>query len=423
MGETVSIGGPAEAPPPAGPVAVPMAAPLSASLSAPADRGPAAADPDRRSVRRSRIAVGAIFTLHGATNGSYAGRLPWLENHLHATPGVLGAVMIAQGAGALLASPATGAIGRRLRPRTRMRMFALAWTGSLALPALMPDVWTLAAVLLGFGAAAGCLDVAMNSMAVQVERRAGTSILSGLHGLWSVGVILGSVAGGLSADLGIGAPIQFLVTAALLSAIAIPVCGMVPADEPEGVRVDPPRYALPTKPLLVIGIVAFCAVFAEGASDNWCAVYLTRVAHTSAATGAYCLTAFSIAMAAGRLSGDAIVRRFGAGATVRVGGVLTFFGAVLVVAARGPGLAFAGFAAIGLGIATVVPLSIAAAGRTGLDSASSVAGMTTIVYAGSLMAGPVVGGLGSAVSLPFAFCVVALGAIGIALGSRAVAVR
>ena len=420
MGETLWAGGPAEAGVPARPAAGPG--------RAPADRDPAAAGPDRRAVRRARIAVGALFVVHGATAGSYASRLPWLENHLHASPGVLGAVMIAQGAGALLASPATGAIGRRLRPRARMLMLALAWTGSLALPALMPDVWALAAVLFGFGAAAGCLDVAMNSLAVQVERRAGTSILSGLHGLWSVGVIIGSVAGGLSADLGIGAPVQFLATAVLLSAIAIPVCGMLPLDEPSAEtaqtgRVDPPRYALPTRPLLVIGIVAFCAVFAEGASDNWCAVYVTRVVHTSAATGAYCLTAFSIAMAAGRLSGDAAVRRFGASATVRAGGVLTFLGAALVVAARSPGLAFAGFAAVGLGIATVVPLAIAASGRTGSDTAASVAGMTTIVYAGSLMAGPVVGGLGSAVSLPFGFSTLVLGAAGIVLGSRAVGAR
>jgi fucose permease len=404
-GGTVPVGDPAEIPLAVRPAAV------------------GAAAPGRGSVRRARLAVGAIFVLHGATTGSYASRLPWLENHLHATPGVLGAVMIAQGAGALLASPATGAIGRRLSPQARMRMLALAWTGSLALPALMPDVWALAAVLFGFGAAAGCLDVAMNSLAVQVERRAGRSIMSGLHGLWSVGVIVGSVAGGVSADVGIGAPVQFLVTAAVLSALAIPVCGMVPVDGPEDAAAGPPRYALPTRPLLVIGVVAFCAVFAEGASDNWCAVYLTRVEHTTAATGAYCLTAFSIAMAAGRLSGDAAVRRFGAAATVRAGGVLTLLGAVLVVAAHGPGPAFAGFAAVGLGIATVVPLAIAASGRTGTDPAASVAGMTTIVYGGSLMAGPVVGGLGSAVSLPFGFSTLVLGAAGIVLGSRAVGAR
>jgi MFS family permease len=108
--------------------------------------------------------------------GSYAGRLPWLETHLHATPGVLGAVMIGQAAGAMLAAPATGAVVRRLGAKAGMRALLTWWTAWLALPALMPSAWTLAPVLLGFGAAAGCADVAMNTHGVHIERRAGRSL-------------------------------------------------------------------------------------------------------------------------------------------------------------------------------------------------------------------------------------------------------
>jgi MFS family permease len=122
-------------------------------------------------------------------------------------------------------------------------------------------------------------------------------------------------------------------------------------------------------------------------------------------------------MAIGRLSGDAIVRRLGPVRAVQIGGVLAVVGAIAIVMARSPWLGIAGFAAMGLGIATGVPLAIAAAGRTGRDADSAVAGITSITYSAGLLAGPSVGALGSAVSLPFAFGVVAVLSVGIVLSA------
>jgi fucose permease len=373
------------------------------------------------SVRRGRIAVSAIFAVHGAVQGSYAGRLPWLQNHIHAAPGILGAVMIAQAFGAMLAAPATGMVVNRLGAKAGTRALLIWWTAWLALPALMPNAWTLALSLLGFGAAAGCSDVAMNAHGVRVERRAGKSIMSGFHGLWAVGLICGSAVGGLCAGAGIGAVPEFFVTALLLTVVAVPACSLLPDDDPAESSVPATHYALPSRAILFIGILAFCGVFAEGAADNWSAVYITHVGHASAAVGAYCLTGFAITMAIGRLTGDSVARRFGPVATVRVGGLLAVVGTCLVIAARAQVPAMAGFGLLGLGIATVVPLAIAATGRldADLDANSAVAGVTTIVYAGSLVAGPVIGALGSGVSLPFAFGAVALAAIGITLSARA----
>ena len=92
-------------------------------------------------------------------------------------------------------------------------------------------------------------------------------------------------------------------------------------------------------------------------------------------------------------------------------------GAVAVVAARSPWLGIVGFAALGLGIATGVPLAIAATGRTDQDADSAVAGITSVMYASGLLAGPSIGALGSAVSLPFAFGFVAVLSTGIGLSA------
>lgn len=374
-------------------------------------------------VRRSRIAIGGIFAVHGAIAGSYVGRLPWFQAHIHATPGVLGATMITQTLGALAAMPTAGVIAHRLGAKNGMRVLLALWTTALVLPPFMPGAVTLALALLLFGAAAGVADVAMNAHGVRIERRAGKSIMSGLHGLWAVGMIAGSAIAGLCAQAGIGAPAEFTVTALLFTGFGLAACALLPDDGPAGVDVRPPRYALPGKAILGIGVVGFCGVFAEGAANNWSAVYLTHVSHASAALGAYCVTGFAVTMALGRLSGDAVATRFGPVATVRAGGLLAVAGTALVALSSGTALDLVGFAMVGLGIATVVPLAIAATGRLGTDADAAVAGITTITYAAGLLAGPSVGMLGSAVSLPFAFGAVALVTTGIAVFARTLRVR
>ena len=78
--------------------------------------------------------------------------------------------------------------------------------------------------------------------------------------------------------------------------------------------------------MLIIGLVGFCAVFAEGATADWCAVYLRQILDAGEAQAAVAYSAFALAMAGGRLVGDAVVRRFGAVGTVRVAGVVGIAG-------------------------------------------------------------------------------------------------
>ncbi len=373
--------------------------------------------------RRDRVLIGLVFAVHGTVTGTFASRLPWTAHHVHATAGSLGAVLVTPTLGALVAMPATGRVVHRFGTRGAMRVLLALWTAALALPGLMPNVGLLAVALACYGATAGAADVVMNGYAVRIEERAGKSIMSGLHGMWSVGGIIGALFGALCAGAGISALPEFLVTALILTAVALGTTSLLPVEAAREDRIGPPRFALPAKAVLGIGVVGFCAVFSEGSGSDWSAVYLTGVAHASAAVGAYCVTGFAATMALGRLLGDRVVRRYGPVATVRVGGVIATAGAVVIVLARQPAVGIAGFAALGLGIATVVPLAFAAAGRRGGDTEASVAGIATITYTSGLLAGPSIGALGSAVSLSFAFGVVAVLACGMALGAGALRQR
>ncbi len=371
----------------------------------------------RSDLRRARWAVAAVFLIHGSVTGNFATRIPWIQDHTALSPGQLGLALAFPAIGASLAMPLAGRISHRFGARAALRGLLALWTLSLVLPALSPGLYTLCPALLVYGAASGTADVAMNALGVETEDRLGRPIMSGLHGMWSVGALLGSAAGTVAAHADWDARLHLAGAALVLTLLGALACEGVldlrsaPEEHP------PPRFALPPRSALVIGAVGFCAVFAEGAGLDWSAVYLRDRLGTDPGLAAASTTAFACTMAAARLAGDKVVARFGAVRTVRAGGALAAAGGLLVVLARHPAAAMAGFGLMGLGIAVVVPLAFAAAGRSGPAPSQAIAGVATITYTSGLIAPSAIGGIAQATSLTVSFALVTALACGLVGGA------
>ncbi|MFF4468892.1 MFS transporter [Streptomyces sp. NPDC001599] len=362
----------------------------------------------QREVRHARYAVAAVFAVHGSVTGSFATRVPWIQDHAGVSAGQLGLALAFPALGASLAMPLAGRVTHRFGARAALRGLLALWTLALILPSLAPNLLTLCLALFVYGATAGMSDVAMNALGVETENRLDKSIMSGLHGMWSVGALIGSAAGTLAAHLGTDARTHHLLAAAVLTATGLVACTWVLDLQPAEDEDPPPRFALPPRSALLIGAVGFCAVFAEGASLDWSAVYLRDELEASAGLAAACTTGFTLTMALARLAGDKVVDRFGAVRTVRVSGVLATLGGLLVVAGGHPAVAMTGFALMGLGIAVVVPLCFAAAGRAGSNPSLAIAGVATVTYTSGLVAPSAIGGLAQATSLVVSFGLVTL---------------
>ncbi|WP_217239580.1 MFS transporter [Streptomyces sp. AC555_RSS877] len=370
---------------------------------------------DEVEVRRARYAVAAVFAVHGAVTGSFATRVPWIQDHASVSAGQLGLALAFPALGASLAMPLAGSISHRFGARNALRGLIALWSLSLVLPSLAPNLLTLCLALFVYGATAGMADVAMNALGVDVENRLGRSIMSGLHGLWSAGALIGSAAGTLAAHLGADARLHHVLAAGVLTALGVASCAWVLDLQPGEDEEPPPRFALPPRSALLIGAVGFCAVFAEGASLDWSAVYLRDRLEASPGLAAACTTGFTLTMAIARLVGDKVVDRYGSVRTVRVGGVLATAGGLLIVLASHPAAAMAGFALMGLGIAVVVPLCFAAAGRSGPNPSLAIAGVATITYTSGLVAPSAIGGIAEATSLTVSFGLVTVLACGLVL--------
>ncbi|MEY9871456.1 MFS family permease [Streptacidiphilus sp. MAP12-33] len=374
-------------------------------------------------LRRARISVAAVFAIHGAASGSFATRIPWIKDHLHLSAGQLGLALVAPAIGSFLSMPLAGRILHALGHRAGNRLLITLFAAALALPALAPNLPLLVLALFAYGACAGVADVAMNAQAVEVEARLGRSVMSGLHGMWSVGGLLGSAVGVAATAAAVPGPAHLAVVAAALVVLALPACQGLLDVRPEPEEEAPPRFTLPPRSALAIGLVGFCAVFAEGAGGDWSGVYLRTVANAAPAVAAASYTAFACTMAIARLSGDAAVRRFGAVPTTRVSGALAAAGGVLVVTATSAVQAIGGFALLGIGIAVVVPLCFAAAGHSGDNPSRSIAGVATITYTSGLVAPATVGAIAEATSLRVSFVVVTALTLGLIAGARLLAPR
>jgi len=354
-------------------------------------------------IRATRL----IFLVSGLGMAAWAPMVPYAKARLGLDEAELGLLLLAFGGGSMASMPLVGLLTHRFGSRRVICVGGLMLCLALPLLAIAPGAATLALGLLYFGAALGAVDVAMNAHAVEVERRDGRSLMSGFHGLFSIGGLGG--AAGMSLLLALGMP---LATAAVAVSVllAVVVATQWPSliDEPDGAGERAAAFGMPRGIVLVLGLLCFISFLAEGSMLDWSAVFLRDVRGFSAASAGIGYAAFSVAMALGRLTGDWIVARFGPVLTVRLGACTAAAGFLLASMLAWPPAALIGFVLVGLGAANIVPVMFGAAGRLpGTSPGMAIATVTTLGYAGLLSGPALIGFLAQISSLAVALSAVA----------------
>jgi MFS family permease len=369
-----------------------------------------------------RAAVAAAFLIHSTVSGTWAPRLPAIKESLGLSDGELGTALVGLAIGLVAGTRVAGAPIDRFGSRPVMRAGFPLLAATLLLPGLAGTAPTLFLALLVLGFASGALDVAMNAQGIEVERRLGRPILSGLHGLWSVGLGLGAGAAALAAAAVLDPLPHFAIVAAVLAlASLVFLRGLLAAEH--HVREEHEREALVTVrwtvPLVLLGVIAFCSFVGEGSASDWSAVYMTQELGTSQAVGALAFAAFAVTMAAARFAADPLRTRLGNVSLVRGGSLVAAAGLGAALLIHEPAAGIAGFAVLGLGLAPVVPIAFSAAGDLDPRATGRLVGrVATIGYVGSV-AGPImIGWLAEATSLRTSLGLVVLLSVAIAVSAR-----
>jgi MFS family permease len=362
--------------------------------------------------RRARAAVTAIFLLNGLLYGAWAARIPAIRDRLALSDGELGLALACIPIGAIAAMPLAGAIAAHTGSRRATRgAFAVACLGT-GVVALAPSLPALCALALLLGLGMGSLDVSMNIHGVAVERRYGRPILAGFHAAFSFGGLAGAGIGALVAAAAVDARVHLAVTAAVSAAIGLTWSRrFLPGAEDVTAHAEP-VFTRPPRRLWALGALAFACLLIEGASADWSGVYLRSELGTGPGVAALGFTAFSVTMTLGRVFGDRLVERLGSVRLVRAGGTLAACGFGLALLAGAPAAAVAGFACLGAGMSSIVPIVFRAAGHVpGIASGVALAAVSSIGYLGFVTGPPAIGGIAELVGLPGALGVlVALGA-------------
>ncbi|MEU9117311.1 MFS transporter [Streptomyces sp. NPDC048483] len=373
---------------------------------------------------RLRLAITAFFAMDGFLFAGWVVRIPAIKAQTGAGAGTLGLALLGVSAGAVAFMMITGRLCRRFGSHAVTVASGVAMSLSIVLPPLTHSATALGLVLLVFGAAYGSLNVAMNSAAVDLIGALRRPVMPSFHAAFSLGGMLGAGLGGLLAGglsptvhLSLLAATGLLVAAlagrSLLAHPAPSVPERMPASEG---RTGPRR---PGRLVFIFGLIALCTAYGEGAMADWGALHLSQDLAAGPGLAAAGYAVFALAMTAGRLSGTAVVQRFGPARALIAGGATATAGMLLGALAPTAWAACLGFAVAGLGLANIFPVAIARAGEAG--GPGGVAAASTIGYGGMLLGPPAIGFLAEAFTLPLALTTVALlaaVAVAIAYGTR-----
>lgn len=397
-------------------------------------------------VRRARYAVGATFAINGLTFANLVPRYPEIVAELGLTNASFGAAVAAWPLGALLSGLLAGVAVTRWTSRRVIIGASLAMLVLMALVGWTSTWLGLAAVFLCVGLVDALIDIANNAQGLWVQRRLGTSIITGLHGLWSVGAVAGGLIGSLFAGLGLPIRWHLLITGVMLAAaLLVASRWLLVGHEPVSMRHDhrathdhqdaqdhaddhdhsAGHDQQPSRPrfsagvivrLLLIGLVGLAGAAGEDAGNTWGALYLTGSLGATAAVGGAAFVAMQTTMIIGRFAGDPLVNRWGPCNVSRAGGVLTVLGLSLVMVLPTVTWAAIGFGVVGLGIAVLIPLTMHAADELpGLPRGFGLAASGWMMRVGFLLTPPLIGIIADQVGLRWAFVLPAvLGVVSIA---------
>jgi MFS family permease len=356
--------------------------------------------------RRARIGVAALFLTNGALFANLLPRYPEIKTDLQLSNAVYGAAIAAFSGGALVAGLTAGALIRRFHS-SRVAVVCTIGIGVFAVVAgLASSPIVLAAALFIAGASDAVTDVAQNAHGLRVQRNYGRSIINSFHAVWAVGAILGGLMGAAAIALHISRATHLAIAAVVFSAvvvIAYPYLLRGPDhdDHPSartggggaaGVGVYLTLFAMV--------VIAIAGATVEDAGSSWATLYIRDSLGAPGPVAAFGYVALVGFMFVGRLIGDRLVDRFGERAVARAGGFIAAAGMGCALAFPTVPGTIAGFAAAGLGVATLIPAAMHGADQLpGMRPGTGLTAVTWLMRVGFFGAPLIVGVIADATSL------------------------
>jgi MFS family permease len=314
--------------------------------------------------------------------------IPFLAEKLQISEGQIGTALFFGSVGSFVMIPVSNRLTDVLGVGRQSFWGFILYSTSLYGIFSAPTYYWFLAALFYYGMMSSVFAIAVNSLVAEVEKRAGKYIMTGSHGFWSLGGILGASTGGYLAGR-FGMPVIHL-TVLLVILIGAQILLRREYMHVKGEsRKKSERRHTPWRPLLLIALIGMIMMASEGAIADWSGLYLKQVVLVKIELLGLGYAMFAGGMAVGRFSGDALSMRFGSWRLLRSAIALSLLGFALVLTTQTL-VVFGGFLVIGLGFSIIVPeIYRLASNVPGVRAADGISLIAASSNVGFLM-GPVV---------------------------------
>lgn len=374
-------------------------------------------------MKRRQWALYLLFFLPGLGLSSWVTRTPDIRDLIDASPAQMGLVLFGLSIGSMLGILSSARLVSRFGARPVIAagvIMLIAGMPTIAAGTLTGQGMLVAAGLFCFGSGMGSAEVAMNVEGADIERITRKPFLSGLHGFFSLGTVIGASAGIVFTAVGVSVPWHLgSVCAVAVSVFAFAIRGLPPATGRSGgvgdsVSSGRAKSLWSDPRLLLIGVLVLAMALSEGAATDWLPLVVVDGHGFDAASGSLIFTGFAVAMTIGRFAGGWFITRFGRARVFCACALLGALGMGMVIFAENPVLAGSAAVLWGLGTSLAFPLAISAAGDSGPNAAGRVSVVATMGYVAFLVGPPLLGfvaeshGLRGALIVPLALVLVAV---------------
>lgn len=347
-----------------------------------------------QSTARAQLCVTEVFAAHALVFSSWVAHIPDVKSELRLSDGELGNALLGAPLGALVAT----ALCIRLLPRWGSHLLVpitvVGYAASGPLLGLAKSELGLFLALTSVGFFLGGLDVAMNVQAAAVERVAARPIMSRFHGIRSIAVLLGSLVGAVCVSAGVSLTAQMTVIGLILIAAVRPIAGGLVREPTPTARqkAAAPQQFWRNPTVVILSAVAFASFLCEGSASDWSGDYLNRVVGAGPTVAALSYVPFTAVMAVTRFGAPRLYRRVPIRWLLPSLAVFAAAGLSITLITANVVLTLLGFAALGAGVALLVPAAMTAA-YSPIDAGTAIAAVAAIGWVGYLIGPPLIGQL------------------------------
>lgn len=350
---------------------------------------------------QQRFSLSSFFFLSGFFFSTWASRIPTLKMLFDLNEAQLGNLLLAMPVSSLIGLPISGWLVSRFDSRVPLLVSFVFFCVALSLIGYAGNIFVLVAAISLFSFCMRIINISMNTQSLTLQKSYPKKIIGSFHGIWSTGGVAGVGFSTLMLKLDVGIQNHMLIVA-VLGIIAAVYSYRFLLKKDRATRGNKLRLGKPDKFILYLGLLVFFAALCEGGMFDWSGVYFREVVDQEIFTLGYLI--FMIFMAVSRFFSDRVIERVGMEKTYILSACFIVTGVLMMILFPFFWPSIAGFSLVGIGVASIIPMTFVLAGTSEKYSAGmAVSIITTYAIVGMLLGPPLVGYLAHLFNLRISF--------------------